>query len=169
VEFSNAGGTVLETSTPLTIRVDNNHCGATVATPVLETSPPATADPNCGLLHYVTKNATPVSMAFTASHPNGFATFVWELIKGVHLVSLPPGPPPPPPTSGPVSSVVSPISDSVSNLLRSTSTCMRRRTTAGAGRVSTMLQRPSLLCSRRSSRWVRGGGGNESLPHAHKR
>ena len=117
VEFSNAGGTVLETSTPLTIRVDNNHCGATVATPVLETVPPATADPTCGLLHYGTKSSTPVSMAFTATHPNGFATFAWELIKGVNLVTLPPGPPPPPPTSGPVSAVVSPITDSVTNLL----------------------------------------------------
>ena len=117
VEFTNAGGTVLETSPALTIRVDNNSCGATIATPVLETSPPATADPTCGLLHYVTKNATPVSMAFTATHPNGFATFVWELVKGVNLVTLPPGPPPPPPTSGPVSAVVSPINDSVANLM----------------------------------------------------
>jgi len=117
VEFSNAGGTVLETSAPLTLRVDNNRCGATVATPVLESTPPSTADPTCGLLHYVTKNATPVSMVFTATHPNGFATFAWELIKGVNLVTLPPGPPPPPPTSGPVSAVVSPINDSVANLL----------------------------------------------------
>ena len=117
VEFSNAGGTVLETSTPLTISVDNNSCGATIATPVLETAPPTTADPTCGLLHYVTKGPTLVAMGFTATHPNGYATFAWELIKGVNPVALPPGPPPPPPTSGPVSAVVSPITDSVANLL----------------------------------------------------
>jgi hypothetical protein len=29
IEFSISGGTVLETSAPLTIRVDNNHRGAT--------------------------------------------------------------------------------------------------------------------------------------------
>jgi hypothetical protein len=116
VEFSNAAGTVLETSGALTIRVDNNSCGATIATPVLETMPPATADPTCGLLHYGTKSSTLVSMAFTATHPNGFATFSWELIKGVNQVTLPPSPPPPP-TSGPVSAVVSPITDSVTNLL----------------------------------------------------
>ena len=117
VEFSNAGGTVLETSTPLPIRVDNNGCVATVAPPAVETTPPSTADTTCGLLHYGTNKSVLVAMAFTATHPNGFATFSWELIKAANLVTLPPGPPPPPPTSGPVSIVVSPITDSVANLL----------------------------------------------------
>ena len=115
LEFTNSGGTVLETSSPLIIRVDNNQCGATVATPLLHGTG---ADPTCGLLHYGTKNADPVSMAFTATHPNGFATFAWELIKGVNLVTLPPSPPPPP-TSGPVSAVVSPITAPVDYLMGS--------------------------------------------------
>lgn len=116
LEFTTSGGTVIETSTPLTIRVDNNSCKATIAQPVLETSPPTLADPTCGVLHYGTNKTTLVSMGFSATHPNNFATFVWELIKGVNPVALPPGPPPPPPTSGPVSSVVSPITDTVDNL-----------------------------------------------------
>lgn len=115
LEFTNSGGTVLETSSPLIIRVDNNYCGATIAAPLLHGTG---ADPTCGLLHYGVKNADPVSMAFTATHPNGFATFAWELIKGVNLVTLPPSPPPPP-TSGPVSAVVSPITVPADYLLGS--------------------------------------------------
>ena len=72
IEFVNAGGTLIETSTPLTIRVDNNQCTATVATPSVHGN---TADPDCGLLHYGTKNTDLVSMPFTVAHPNGFATF----------------------------------------------------------------------------------------------
>jgi len=116
IEFSNAGGTVLETSAPLTIRVDNNSCGATIAAPVLEAVPPTTADA-CGLLHYGTKGPTLVSMAFTATHPNGFATFAWELIRGASPITGQPGLPPPPPISGPVSAMVSPITASVINLM----------------------------------------------------
>src|SRR5262249_52218804 len=113
LEFTNSGGTVLETSTPLIIRVDNNHCGATIATPLLHGTGAA---PTAGLLHYGTNNADTVFMAFTATHPNGFATFIWELVKGVNLVTLP-AVPPPPPTSGPVSAVVSPINAPVDYLM----------------------------------------------------
>jgi len=106
VEFTNAGGTVIETASPLTIRVDNNSCKATIAQPVLETSPPTTADPICGVLPYA-DDTTKVSMAFSAAHPNGFATFAWQLIKGVNQVAF---------ASGPVSSVVSPVTDTVGAL-----------------------------------------------------
>jgi hypothetical protein len=110
IEFVNAGGTLLETSTPLTIRVDNNSCSAFAGTPVVHGTP---ADPDCGLLHYGTKNADPVSMPFAVGHPNGFATFSFSLIKGVHSVALPAAPP----TSGPVSSAVSPITETIANLM----------------------------------------------------
>jgi hypothetical protein len=110
VEFVNAGGTLLETSTPLTIRVDNNQCTAGVSTPSVHGN---TADPTCGLLHYGTKNTDLVSMPFTVGHPNGFATFAFTLIKGVNSVPLPASPP----TSGPVSSFVSPITDSIQDLM----------------------------------------------------
>lgn len=110
IEFVNAGGTLIETSTPLTIRVDNNQCTATVATPSVHGN---TADPDCGLLHYGTKNTDLVSMPFTVAHPNGFATFSFSLIKGVNAVALPASPP----TSGPVSSAVSPITASIVDLM----------------------------------------------------
>src|SRR5262249_31372361 len=73
----------------------------------------ASADPTCGILKYVAKNSDLVSMAFTASQPNGFATFAFQLIKGVNAVPLAGT------TSGPVSSVVSPITDTVANLMGS--------------------------------------------------
>ncbi len=110
LEFVNAGGTLLETSTPLTIRVDNNYCTATVGTPEVHGT---TADPDCGLLHYITKNTDLVSMPFSVGHPNGFATFSFTLIKGVNAVALPAAPP----TSGPVSTAVSPITASIVDLM----------------------------------------------------
>jgi hypothetical protein len=110
VEFVNGAGLLLETSTPLVVRIDNNACSATLAVPQVHGTG---ADPNCGLLHYVTKNTDPVTMAFTASHPNGFATFSFSLIKGVNSVALPASPP----TSGPVSAAVSPITATIQDLM----------------------------------------------------
>jgi hypothetical protein len=110
IEFVNAGGTLLETSTPLTIRVDNNPCTAWVGTPQVHGT---TADPTCGLLHYGTKNADPVSMPFAVGHPNGFATFSFSLIKGVNPVALPAAPP----TSGPVGAAASPITATIADLM----------------------------------------------------
>lgn len=110
IEFVNGAGGLIETSTPLTILVNNQSCVATLATPILLG---ASADPVCGLLHYVAKNNNPVTMAFTASQPHNFATFSFELVKGVNPVTLPAVPP----TSGPVSAAVSPFTDTVALLL----------------------------------------------------
>ena len=110
LEFANAGGTIIETSTPLTIRVDNNSCTAFSGTPQVHGT---SADPDCGLLHYGVKNTDPVSMPFAVGHPNGFATFSFTLIKGVHAVALPAAPP----TSGPVGAAVSPITQTIQDLL----------------------------------------------------
>jgi hypothetical protein len=86
IEFVNGAGMLLETSTPLTLRIDNSACSATLAVPQVHGTG---ADPNCGLLHYVTKNADPVTMAFTATHP----------------------------TSGPVGAAVSPITATIQDLM----------------------------------------------------
>ncbi len=110
VEFVNGAGLLLETSTPLVVRIDNHACSATLAVPQVHGTG---ADPNCGLLHYVTKNTDAVTMAFTASHPNGFATFSFSLIKGVNSVALPAAPP----TSGPVSAAASPITATIQDLM----------------------------------------------------
>jgi hypothetical protein len=88
LEFTNGVGTVLE-SASISVRIDNNPCSATISTPILHG---AGADPTCGLLHYGTKDASPVSMAFTASHPNNFANFSFVVVKGVNQVVLPPLP-----------------------------------------------------------------------------
>ena len=109
VEFSNGAGVLIETSTPLTILVDNNQCIGTLLAPKIG----LTGADACGVLHHGGALAAQVNMAFTASHPNGFATFSFSLIKGVNPVTLPAVPP----TSGPVASAVSPFHDSVSNLL----------------------------------------------------
>ncbi len=109
IEFTNGLGAVIESSTPLTILVNNQSCSATLATPMLNG---ASADPTCGVLKYVAKNADMVTMAFTASHPANFATFSFLLIKGVNAIALPP-----PPSSGPVSAAVSPMGDTVAHLL----------------------------------------------------
>jgi hypothetical protein len=113
LEFVNAGGTLVEFSTALTVLVDNNKCIATIATPSLNG---ASADPACGMLKYAAKNNDLVKMAFTASQPNGFATYSFVLVKGVNLLTLPQ------PTSGPVSAVVSPLSDTVAHLMGSCNT-----------------------------------------------
>jgi hypothetical protein len=52
-------------------------------------------------------------MAFTASQPANFATFSFELVKGVNPVALPAVPP----TSGAVTAAVSPFTDTVALLL----------------------------------------------------
>ena len=113
LEFVNSAATLLETSTALTIRVDNDHCTATIAPPSFRGT---IANANCGVLNYGVDAKDLVSMPFTASHPTGFATFSFSLVRGVNGVTLPSGPGSPP-TSGPVSSVVSPITDTVSDLL----------------------------------------------------
>src|SRR5262249_11676564 len=110
IDFTNGAGVVLESSTPLTILVNNQSCSATIATPVLNGS---SADPTCGTLKYAAKNNDPVLMAFTASHPANFGTFQFTLIKGVNVVAVPGV------TSGPVTAVVSPLSDTVAHLLGS--------------------------------------------------
>jgi len=111
IEFYTGLGTLVESSTPLTILVNNQSCVATLSPPLLGGG--ASADPVCGLLHYGTNTSQAVSMAFTASQPAGYATFSFELVKGVNPVALPATPP----TSGPVSAAVSPFTGTVSSLL----------------------------------------------------
>jgi hypothetical protein len=107
LEFVNGGGGLIETSTPLTILVNNQSCVASIATPVLNGK---SADPVCGVLQYAAKNNDLVSMSFAASHPSNFANYSFTLIKGVNTLT-------PPSISGPVSAVVTPITDTVAHLL----------------------------------------------------
>jgi hypothetical protein len=112
IEFVNGSGGFIEWATPLQILVDNNACTATIGAPTLHS---ASADPTCGLLHYGTKDASLVSMPFTASHPNNFATFSFVVVKGVNTVTLPPLPI----SNDPVSAApgLSPVTEPVDKLL----------------------------------------------------
>jgi hypothetical protein len=112
IEFVDGLGNFIEWATPLTILVDNNACTATLGPPMVYG---AGADSTCGLLHYGVKDASPVTMPFTASHPNNFATFNLTLVKSINQVTLPPLPI----VGAPVSSApgLSPITETVANLL----------------------------------------------------
>lgn len=112
IEFVDGLGNFIEWSTPLTILVDNNACTTTLAQPTVHG---ASADTTCGLLHYGVKDASLVSMPFTASHPHNFATFNLTLVKAINAVTLPPLPI----VGEPVSAApgLSPIQETVSNLL----------------------------------------------------
>ncbi len=83
VEFITASGTLIETSNSVTICVNNQQCVAALSTPTLNGN---AADPSCGLLHYTGFTAMPVNMPLTATHPAGFATYSFEVVKGVNEI-----------------------------------------------------------------------------------
>lgn len=107
LEFVTATGAPVATTAPLTIRVDNNHCTASITQPTLNG---VAADPVCGVLKYTGFNALPVVMAYAGSHPNNFANYSFTLIKGVATLT-------PPSTHGPVSALVSPATATAATLL----------------------------------------------------
>lgn len=76
-------------SLALLIEVNNQHCVAVLAAPVLNTSPVTSAD-SCGVMHYGTDESTTVSLAFTASQPANYATFSLALARGVTGLGSPP-------------------------------------------------------------------------------
>ncbi len=83
VEFINAGGALVETSNFVTIYVDNRPCAAALSTPTLNGK---AADPNCGLLHYTGVTALPVEMDLIATQPGNFATYSFQVVKGVNQI-----------------------------------------------------------------------------------
>ena len=95
LEFINSAGTLIETSTPLTLRVNNQQCVAGIAVPTINN---VGAEPLCGVLKYnpATKVVDKVVMNYSAGQPGNFATYWFQLVKGVNGVPLPP------PTSGPI-------------------------------------------------------------------
>jgi hypothetical protein len=108
VEFVPSALSPVTTSETITLRIDNNMCIGTLAVPTLHSHG---ADPNCGLLKYTPPAPdNNVYMYYTASHPNGFANYTFQLVKGVNTLT-------PPTISGPVSSTVSPITELYTALL----------------------------------------------------
>ena len=66
------------------IHVDNNPCTAATDPPAITGG--GTAD-SCGFLTY-TSTSQPITIAFQAKHPNEFATFSLEMVRGVTAVSV---------------------------------------------------------------------------------
>ncbi len=109
IEFTNGAGTVIETSTSLTIMVNNQHCVATLAAPTLNGAP---ADTVCGVLKYGVNTAATVALGYTASHPANYATYSLNVIKGITSVLT---------TAGIVPSPGAPLTSTVATLLGSCS------------------------------------------------
>lgn len=65
------------------VHVDNNPCGAAISAPTI--SGLGAAD-DCGFLDYDSPT-NPVTLAFQATHPNGFATFGFSTVRGANAVS----------------------------------------------------------------------------------
>jgi hypothetical protein len=81
VEFYNAGHIlvpVLGGSNPLL--VNNQSCVASMDLPTINGKP---ADPNCGYLKY-TDTGNVVALHWVASHPQGFGTYSFAIIKGAN-------------------------------------------------------------------------------------
>jgi hypothetical protein len=100
-------------STSLYILVNNQSCIASISAPVLEISPPVTAD-TCGVLHYGTNKTANVSIGFTASQPAGFGDYSTEIVRGGTQLTFTPALP-----SGQVGSLTSTFTAQVSQLLGS--------------------------------------------------
>lgn len=65
----------------MTLHIDNNVCSANIAAPKINGT--IEAD-DCGVMNYNTGDS--VTMTYTASHPNGFATFGVSVVRGVSPV-----------------------------------------------------------------------------------
>jgi hypothetical protein len=107
-----AAGALVD-STSLAVLTNNNPCVAKLAVPVINNAPgvdPTVADPTCGTLKYFGDKTKTVVMPLTASHPQGYATYSFRLLKGVNTLT-------PPSMSGPVSAAPTAINDLVGNLL----------------------------------------------------
>ncbi|MCY7272495.1 MAG: hypothetical protein LH702_01790 [Phormidesmis sp. CAN_BIN44] len=71
-------GLVDGTSMVITLHIDNNVCTAAIAPPTLN----GMIANDCGVLQYSPDAPGSVTMPYQASHPNGFATYSFELVRG---------------------------------------------------------------------------------------
>ena len=106
IDFVDAGGALVATSSPVNVMVNNQACVAGIGLPSLDG---ATAEPVCGTLQY-TDVTHQVTMPIHVAHPAGFATYSFTLLKGVNTLT-------PPSTSGPVTGAPSVITGQASTLL----------------------------------------------------
>jgi hypothetical protein len=107
VDFFDATGAAVASSAPLAILVNNQRCLATIGLPAIGG---VAVDPTCGTLRYASPPSGDVVMPFTVSHPAGFATYSFTLIKGVNTLA-------PPSTGGPVTGAPAQITAPIAELL----------------------------------------------------
>lgn len=79
LEFYNAAH-VLVSSMSNTLLINNEKCVASLDMPMLGINH---ADPDCGYLKYINTTDN-VTLHWSASHPKGFATWSFSIIKGAH-------------------------------------------------------------------------------------
>lgn len=79
-------GLVSGNSFIMSLHIDNNVCTGSIAIPTLNG---VAADPDCGVLNYDPNMPGSVTMNYTASHPNGFATYNFTLVRGVNALTPP--------------------------------------------------------------------------------
>ncbi len=65
----------------MTLHIDNNVCTANIAAPKINN---ITEADDCGVMNY--GDGDSVTMTYTASHPNGFATYGFSVVRGVSPV-----------------------------------------------------------------------------------
>ena len=107
IEFTDGNGTVKETSTPLTIMVNNQRCTATLAAPTLSG---VAADATCGVLKYGTNTGANVVLGYSASQPANHAIYSLWINKGANTILEP--------ANGlPVPSPATPFQSTVATLL----------------------------------------------------
>lgn len=69
----------------VTVHVDNNPCTAAIAPPTLNGVPAN----DCGVLEYTAASPGSVNLTYTASHPHGFATYNFTLVRGATVLTPP--------------------------------------------------------------------------------
>jgi len=72
-------GLVVGNTMIVTLHVNNEPCTAVIAPPAIGGG--AVADDCCGVLHYAPGDT--VTMGWTASHPHGYATYSFGVVRGV--------------------------------------------------------------------------------------
>jgi hypothetical protein len=101
-------GLVSGNSFIMTLHLDNRHTSGALVAPLLDGNP---AD-SCGVLRYTTGGGGPsgtVTIRYTATHPDNFATFSYRLSRGVTPLT-------PPTTSGQVTAATNPAMANLSVL-----------------------------------------------------
>lgn len=102
LDFIDAAGNPIAVVTPapvVKLMINNQRCTASLSVPHIGG---VAAEPVCGVLRYTRPASGDVTMPFTVGHPAGYATYSFQLLKGVNALPGLSGPvngPPPVPAA----------------------------------------------------------------------